>query len=238
MLRIALCDDEMQARDSLRIQLEKILNEETEEIVYEFSSAKNAVRWLKSHPGEIDLLFLDVEMPELNGMEAAEKIREFNRNLMIVFVTGYCDYVFDGYRVNALDYLVKPIKEKQLLQLMKRVNERVFQKSKQTFTLKNTEGIYRFYFSDILYFYSEKRRCILVTETNEYPFYEKLDMVEKQTSPYFVRIHQRYLVNSCLVDHVGSCEVEIGNCSLPISRGLKEEATKRLAKAMLQGGNR
>ena len=88
MLRIAICDDEATARDALHILLEKVLVEETEEIVYEFSAGTNAVSWLQKHPGEIDLLFLDVEMKGLNGMETAEKIREFDENLIIVFVTG------------------------------------------------------------------------------------------------------------------------------------------------------
>lgn len=68
MIRIGLCDDETAARDTLRFALEKVLQEETEEIVYEFVSGKNAVNWLKKHPGEIDLLFLDVEMKEPDGM--------------------------------------------------------------------------------------------------------------------------------------------------------------------------
>lgn len=59
MLRIGICDDECYARDALRLELEKLL-EETEEIVYEFSGGETAVSWLKKHPGEIDLLFLDV----------------------------------------------------------------------------------------------------------------------------------------------------------------------------------
>ena len=63
------CDDEQEARDQLRFQLEKSLYETDEEIVYEFSSGETAVRWLKKHPGEIDLLFLDVEMKEMTGME-------------------------------------------------------------------------------------------------------------------------------------------------------------------------
>src|SRR5699024_71818 len=107
MFRIGICDDETAARDSLRFQLENILDEREGEIVYEFSSGSVAVNWLKNHPGEIDLLFLDVEMPGENGMDTAGKIREFDKKLLIVFVTGYSDYVFDGYQVGALDYLMK-----------------------------------------------------------------------------------------------------------------------------------
>lgn len=62
MLRIAICDDETEARDALRFQLEKIIDENSEEIVYEFTSGVNAEKWLRKYPGQIDLLFLDVEM--------------------------------------------------------------------------------------------------------------------------------------------------------------------------------
>ncbi|MFG6336141.1 MAG: LytTR family DNA-binding domain-containing protein, partial [Lachnospiraceae bacterium] len=121
MLRIAICDDDRNARDALRIQLEKILIEDNEEIVYEFSSGTNAASWLANHPSEIDLLFLDMEMKGLNGTETAERIRTFDEQLVIVFVTGYSDYVFDGYRVGALDYLMKPVSEARLRQLIERV---------------------------------------------------------------------------------------------------------------------
>lgn len=108
MLRIGICDDECYARDALRLELEKLL-EETEEIVYEFSGGETAVSWLKKHPGEIDFLFLDVEMKGVNGIRTAEQIREFDTRIQIVFVTGFRDFVFEGYRVQAVDYLVKPV---------------------------------------------------------------------------------------------------------------------------------
>ena len=136
MLRIAICDDETDARDALRFQLEKILIEDAEEIVYEFSSGTNAASWLANHPGEIDLLFLDVEMKGLNGMETAEKIRTFDEQILIVFVTGYSDYVFDGYLVGALDYLMKPVSEEKLRQLIGRIRARYAQEESHTFTLK------------------------------------------------------------------------------------------------------
>lgn len=104
MLRIGICDDECYARDALRLELEKLL-EESEEIVYEFSGGETAVSWLKKHPGEIDLLFLDVEMRGISGIRAAEQIRGFDTKIQIVFVTGYRDFVFEGYRVQAVDYL-------------------------------------------------------------------------------------------------------------------------------------
>ncbi|MCI8528049.1 MAG: response regulator transcription factor [Lachnospiraceae bacterium] len=234
MLRIALCDDETRARDALRIQLEKILDEGTEEIVYEFSTGAGAVSWLKKHPGEIDLLFLDVEMDKMNGMEAAEKIREFDKNLLLVFVTGYAEYVFDGYRVDALDYIMKPVDLGKLRDLMRRVRECITAEASQVFLLKNTEGTYRFRKKDILYFYSDRRKVILVTGEGEYPFYGKLDEVEAKLHSEFVRIHQRYLVNAAKVSHIGSKSVEIEEAELPLSRAMKADAVKSLAKMLLE----
>lgn len=233
MLRIAICDDEVRARDAMWMQLSKLLWEGSEEVVYDFSSGKSAVNWLRSHPGEIDLLFLDVEMEGMNGMETAEQIREFEETLLIVFVTGYADYVFDGYRVGALDYLMKPVQEERLAAVLKRVREKMYREDERSFVVKNTEGTYRFSHKDILYFYSDRRKVTLVTAGGEYAFYDKLDAVEARLGEDFVRIHQRYLVHADAVSHIGGSSVEIGERTLPVSRSLRESAAVKLAKAML-----
>ncbi len=234
MLRIAICDDEISARDLLWMKLKKILREKEEEIVYDFSSGSSAVNWIRKHPGEIDLLFLDVEMEGINGMKTAEAIREFDDNLLIVFVTGYADYVFDGYGVGALDYLMKPVKEEKLRAVMNRVRGKFFQEARQYFTVKNVEGTYRFACKDILYFYSEKRKVNLVTRQGVYGFYDKLDEVESRLGEDFVRIHQRYLVNARAVEHVSGAQVELGDVCLSISRAYRDQAAKKLAKALLE----
>lgn len=232
MLRIGICDDSADARDALYIQLEQVLTQ-GEEVVYAFSSGAGAVRWLKNHPGEIDLLFLDVEMDGMNGMEAAEKIREFDREIILVFVTGYADYVFDGYRVNAFDYLMKPAGAGRLKEVLTRVRRQFLERQDWNYTLKNSDGTFRFPLAEIAYFYSDKRKVLLVSGEKEYAFYAKLDEVEGELKNSFVRIHQRYLVNPKKVDHIGADSVSVEGRTLPISRALKEAAVTKLAKAML-----
>lgn len=233
MLRIAICDDSADARDALRLQLEKILWENAEEIVYEFSTGAGAVRWLENHLGEIDLLFLDVEMAGMNGMEAAEAVRRFDAEIIIVFVTGYSDYVFDGYKVNALDYIIKPANAERLLEVLKRVRTQLERKQNDVYFIKNTEGTFRFPVASICYFYSDKRKVVCVCGDKEYPFYAKLDEVEQKLAGKFVRIHQRYLVNPQQVEQIGTDYVTVGGEKLPVSRALKEEAVKSLARRML-----
>lgn len=238
MLRVALCDDETESRDSVRFQLEKVLYEGSEDIVYEFTSGNSAVKWLKGHPGEIDLLFLDVEMEGLNGMETARRIREFNQELVIVFLTGYSDYVFEGYEVGALDYVLKPAQEKRLRKIIGRVRGLLGKNRERVFTFKNTDGTFRMSVHKIFYFYSDRRKVVMVTGEKEYPFYGKLDEVQQlmeQTCASFVRIHQRYLVNAGKVEHVGKGEVLVGGKVLPVSRSMREKAEASLARAMLEG---
>lgn len=174
-----------------------------------------------------------VEMKGLGGMETAHQIREFDENIMIVFLTGYADYVFDGYSVGALDYIIKPVTVQRLMELLHRVRVRLEQEEKQTFSFKNADGTWRFPLRDILYFYSDRRKVTLVTKDGSYAFYAKLDEIEEKLDGWFVRIHQRYLVNPGRVDHLGSDSVTLGGEELPCSRKYREQAVRKIARSMM-----
>jgi DNA-binding LytR/AlgR family response regulator len=234
MLRIGLCDDNEKNRTGLRLMLERLLDDDTNEpTLYDFASGELLLSFLQKHPGEMDLLFLDIEMPGMDGMETAKCIRQRDANLIIVFVTGYADYVFDGYEVNALDYLLKPVHIEKLNGVLNRALGVVNRQTPAMYTLKNAEGIYRVAKSDILYFASDKRQVSCVTAGREYPFYAKLDEVERELGKGFVRIHQRYLVNIDAVQSVEGSQVRIGERTLPISRAQHQAALQAFTEAIL-----
>ena len=126
MLRIGICDDVYDARLVLRSTLERVLERRTEGQFFEFSSGEGLLRWLGHHAGELDLVFLDMEMGELDGMETARRLRAADRGLQLVFVTGYADHVFDGYSVGALGYLMKPPKQEQLEEVLDRAQAALY----------------------------------------------------------------------------------------------------------------
>lgn len=235
MLRIGICDDTAAARENLRLLCLKHFRLEEPEF-FEFSTGDGAVRWLKGHPGALDLLFLDIEMPGRSGMEAAEAIRAFDREVLLAFVTGYTDYVYDGYAVGAVGYLVKPVSEEKLSSLLDRAAAALEQRAPAVYTLRNAQGMFKVPLREILYAASDRRQVTLTTSRGDYTFYGKLDDVAAQLGAGFVRIHQRYLVNARAVSAVVGASVQVGEARLPISRSLHQQATMALARAMVGEG--
>lgn len=235
MIRIGICDDIYDARMQLRVALERILEHKGMQSSFvEFSSGEKVLQWLKTHIGELDVLFLDMKMTGMDGIETAKRIRRADEDMGLVFVTSYADRVFDGYSVSALAYLMKPAKRGQLEEIMNRVLFKLYQNENQTFFCKYGDVTYRIPYYKILYFVSDRRMITCVTKEREYVFYDKLDHVAMQVGKTFVRIHQRYLVRAAAVECIVSNQVQIGQEKLPISRALKNSAIMALTYAALE----
>ena len=189
---------------------------------------------MEKHTGEIDLVFLDIEMGGLNGMEAAKALRERSDALQLVFVTGYTDFVFDGYAVGALGYVMKPPQPEQIGDVITRALAAQFNEADKVFLCRNTDGLFRIPKKSIRYFYSDRRQVTCVTDTRRLTFYARLDDVAEAVGAAFVRIHQRYLVRAGAVDRVEGGTVVIGEEKLPISRSCQPTALAAIARAMLE----
>lgn len=234
MLRIGICDDIFDARLALRSSLERLLEMRAVTFqIFEFSSGEGLLSWMQNHRGEIDLVFLDIEMKQCNGMETAHRLRESMDAVQIVFVTGYSNYVYDGYSVGALGYLLKPPKSQQLDDILTRAVTALHRDADQVFVCRSHDTTYRIPRKEILYFVSDRRQVLCVTAARTYVFYGKLDEVKQQVDDSFVRIHQRYLVHATAVERVDGSEVVIHGQSLPISRSHRSSALLALTRAML-----
>lgn len=237
MLRIGICDDSADARIALRAALERALERRRsgEASFFEFSSGEGLLRWMEKHAGELDLVFLDIEMGELDGMETARRLREADEGLGLVFVTGYTDYVFDGYSVGALGYLMKPPKPDQLDGVLDRAAEARLRDGDKVFLCRSGETLYRIPKKTILYFASDRRRITCVSTARTCTFYGKLDEVERDVGEGFVRVHQRYLVRAGAVDRMENNQVFVGEEALPVSRACRSAALAALARTALEG---
>ena len=236
MLCIGICDDSYDARFALRSALERLLEPRRQTArILEFSSGEGLLRWQSHHPGELHLVFLDLEMNQLDGMETARRLRQVEPGMQLAFVTGYDSHVYEGYQVGALGYLLKPPKAAQLADILDRATATLTQTNTAFFLCRSGEITYRIPYAEILYFVSDRRQVTCVTKDKEYTFYRKLDQVAQEVGTAFVRIHQRYLVRVHAVRQFAGNQVFVGYHVLPISRSCQQAAMLALTRASLEG---
>ena len=119
-LKAIIVDDEAPARSELRYLLDET---EQAEVVAEAASVREAIEKLKEYP--CDVMFLDINMPEASGLQLAEALQHLKFPPAVVFVTAYGEFAIEAFKVNAIDYLVKPVETERLVQACSRVREHV-----------------------------------------------------------------------------------------------------------------
>lgn len=197
MLKIAICEDVK----SFAVSLEKNIQVWAASRGIKVSIRKfdngNPLLYCINDNGMFDIIFMDVEMDKMNGLETAEKIREVDFITTIIFISQYEDYYKEAYNVHPFHFLNKPITQDKLDNVM---NAYLKMKSQdlETFTFSINKAQFSIYLRDIMYFYSERRHVYAVCKDKTYVFYDKLNAVQKAVenkSCRFLRIHQSYLVN-------------------------------------------
>lgn len=237
MLRIGLCDDIADARLLLEDALERALEVNGWEAqFFQFSSGEGLLDWYAKHLGELDLVFLDMEMKALSGIDTAKRLRALDDSLQLAFCTSYSDYVFDGYGTGALGYLLKPPTEQQLADVLRRAQEALLRALDRAYICRSGDITYRIPLRNILYFVSERRKVRCVTTERTLEFYGKLDAVAAEVGKHFVRIHQRYLVRIGAIARMETNEVVLVNGErLPLSRSQRQTALLAVAQQTLEG---
>ena len=220
MLKIAVCDDEKNICDYIEKRVTDYLArvDENAEISVFYDSAPLLEACKKSN--DFDIIFLDIKMKTINGVDCAKLLRENDVNSLIVFVTSSAEYVFSGYEVKAFRYILKT----DLVNAFDRIFGECLTELKKNidkvFPLKTTSVVKNLPLNDILYFESNKRVLIVHTKGEDHSFYGKLDDIEEGLqNDNFIRIHQSFLVNALKIKSVSKTEVTLKNGDiLPVSK--------------------
>lgn len=213
MIKIAICDDEANTRDYLSslIQAQSCPCE-----IVEYASAGDCLADIK----EIDLLFLDIELSHdhPDGMALAREIREQSARLLpvIIFVTGYEQYVFDAFDVGAFQYLLKPVEKEKFTHVFTRAVEQVqslrnAQQGNRVLTLKSANTSKTVPRDNIYYIESSDHRVVLHMRDGQFTYYAKIRDLELELQGRFFRIHKGYLVNLTHLTGYTKTEVEMAN---------------------------
>lgn len=244
MISCILIDDELSALKGLAYELKNF--EDRVEIKAQFSSAENAIEYLKKQ--SVDLVFLDIEMPEMSGLAFLERFPE--RNFYVVFTTAYSKYAINAVKMGALDYLLKPVDIDDLAQTIRKVEKVLAQKRQDNFLetaldkinkeysnkkIKiNCEGKIHFFApEEILYCEAEGSYCTVFLENGKKMLLsQNLKQLESTLPEYiFYRIHNSYIVNLHKITAYNKNEgyVELGkNKTIPVSRDKRSEILDKL----------
>ncbi|ERJ12260.1 LytR/AlgR family response regulator transcription factor [Haloplasma contractile] len=226
--KIAIVEDVKKSRMKLEKYINKYAEENNEEFeVIHFSDGDEIT---SDYEAIYDIIFLDIEMKRLDGMSAAEKIRDFDKDVTIIFITNMSQYAIKGYSVDALNFLLKPVSYFVFSQELKRSIERIKSRENKFVILPTSKGKAKVKVTELLYIESFKHKLFFYTKSSEYTTYGTMKDMEKDLlSANFYRCNNCYLVNLAMVQGIEGEFAIVGSHKLKISRPRKKDFMEALA---------
>lgn len=233
MVKIGICDDEPEMRKPLRQILEQVLQlQGVEYLISESESGEELTAGISCL--DIDILFLDIEMRSLDGIETAKLLRRKGMKGIIIFVTAYPDFVFQGYEVHAFHYILKPYRKEKIEEVLRRALHELDLSKERYFVIEQKARVIRIPLSQTIAFKSDRRKVEALLEEDFVAFYGRIDEVCRELPSCFIRIHNRYIVNLNYVTTLERDRCILGSRSFPVSRAFRQELETAFARAMLK----
>ncbi len=231
MIRIAICDDEKTMSDNIKSMVTHFFrSKNTDTVIVQFSCGED----LLNHDTPIDILFLDIQMKTLNGMETAKKLRARGFKGFLIFITILKELVFESFDVQAYDYLVKPIKESHFQKTMERLfasmqtaNETslLVQKGYERTIIPSDEIV----FCEII----DRKVYLHLTSSEVVDYYERIEHLETKLGSSFFRCHRSFLINlRHLKSYKNSTAYMENGRQIPVSRLRSKEFSNVILRYM------
>lgn len=177
---------------------------------------------------DYDILLLDVEMGKLNGIDLAKQIRTQNSCVQIVFITGYPDFIAEGYEVSALHYLMKPVKPEKLAEVLNRAAD-LSQKERPFLLVSSERETIRLFFDDIYYAESQGHYMLIHTQQTQYRVRMTVSGLLEKLDEGFCRCGRSFVVSLRHICRITKSEIFLENqVSLPLGRGQYDEINKAM----------
>ena len=231
MVNVAICDDE-------QVEIEFLSNHVCvwaagRDIQVRISTYESAESLLFAYEDDkaIDILLLDIQMGGMDGVSLAKKIREGNKEVQIIFVTGYMEYVVDGYDVEALHYLLKPVTNEKLTKILDRAITKLAKNERALFISHSGENtripLYEIQYLEVLNNY------VTIHANEKYMVKKTLTELEKELDDNFFRTGRSYIINLKYIKKTVKKEAYMSNGAvIPLSRGLYELLNKAIIERL------
>lgn len=216
-MRIAVCDDERPICRLLKEKIQKYYF--ADRIEFQVETFESGDELLKSDVSQIDVLFLDVDMPGKNGLETAKEIRKVNREMLIIFLTAYSEFVFESFKVDTFRYLVKPLKEREFEETLAAIRQELC-KTEERFSFQFQNEMYHIRYSDIIYIEGMRDKIWICSRNETYRWSGTLKTLnENLKGRGFFQVHRSYIINMNKIQKYNSQTVQLeGEKEIPISK--------------------
>lgn len=228
MLNIAIVDDDELFANQISDFIQKIHGDDKE---YKITYHNRPLDFIENYKPNYQIVFLDVEMPLMDGFSVARRIRGVDNSTIVIFVTKLAQYAIKGYEVNALDYIVKPFSFYDFALKYERAVSIVKAKENEGFCIHQNDGFVKVNVNDITYVEVSGHHCRFHTKDNVYEAYMTLSSVKERLSKYhFLQCNGYCIVNPRSITSMDANNIYINKECIPISRPRKREFKKELTE--------
>ena len=220
MIHIAVCDDEQVERDYLSALARQWANARGIALRLSCHASAESFLFAREDAPPVDILLLDIQMREMDGVALARRLRAESRDIQILFITGYADHIAEGYDVSALHYLMKPVREDKLHEVLDRAVERLHQ-TEPALIVQTAEGAARIPLADILCVESFAHYIAIQTKKATHATRAGIGEIERSLGDAFIRCHRSYIVGLRHISHITKGDVVLDSGrTVPLSRRL------------------
>ena len=225
-MKICICDEDLISIKEIRKLLEPFQTEEDSFSIYSFSESEKLIEFYQTG-GSFDIVFIGIEMSGINGIEAAETIKAFAPETIIIFVSGHSEHIFDAFRIEALHFLVKPVKEKEFIEVFTRAMKK-YTAANASVILKWESTRHKIAINKISFAEGYNRHLTVHTANGTYEAVGKISEIYEILKPHgFIRVHQGFIVNMNYIESFTPSEIRLTDGSkVAVSVRKRHEALK------------
>lgn len=230
-VKFAICDDSVVDSNYVKELVTQWANDKKYQVNIDIFSSAEAFIFHYVENKEYDVLLLDIEMGNMDGVTLARQIRKSNKSVQIVFITGYSDYIAEGYDVEALHYLMKPLKKEKLYDVLDRAVNKIMQNEKHL-VLNTFDEMIRIPLHEIIYI-DVDRNYVTVHSNKDYTVKKTLAEIEKELDERFFRIGRSAIINLKYITRVTKTDVYLNNgIILQLPRGIYDALNRAIINEM------